>query len=90
MDIQPKLQLLSNIFSFLGAPVQAVAASGTPEPLPVTAVTAKDVHDAGKIQMEPGVVGVEEFTGEQAAAIVDEGKSSKISINNFSFGDWWT
>ena len=69
-----------------------MAASGTPEPLPAAAVTAKDIHDAGKIQMEPGVVGVEEFSGEQAAAIVDECKSSKISLDNFSFVDyhWWT
>ena len=69
---------------------ESVAASGTPEPLPVAAVTAKDIHDAGKIQIKPGVVGVEGFTGEQVAAIVDEGKSSKISLNNFSFRDWWT
>ena len=61
------------------------AAVGTPPP------------DAGEIQRDqlankPGVVSVQEFTGDEAAAIVDEHKSSKISLDNFSFVDYhgWT
>ena len=69
----------------------AASASHTPERLP----GAVGAGDAGKIQRELGVVGVEEITGEQAtaigveefmgeqaAAIVDECKSSKISLDN--------
>ena len=62
-----------------------MAAAGAPPP------------DAGKIQRdqlanEPGVVGVHEFTGNEATAIVDECKSSEISLDNFSFVDYhgWT
>ena len=53
--------------------------------------------DACKIEIpqlanEHGVVGVEEFTGEKAVAIMDEHKSSKISLDTISFVDdhGWT
>ena len=66
------ITFIKYFFPSYGAPVKVVAASGTPEPLPAAAGTAEDVCDVGKIQMELGVVGVEEFTGEQVATIVDK------------------
>ena len=53
---------------------------------------AKAEGDACKIEThqlvnEPGVVSVEEFTGEAAAVIVDKHKSSEISLDTFSFVD---
>ena len=53
-----------------------------------------DAHEIETHQLanEHGVVGVEEFTREEAAAIVDERKSSEISVDTFSFVDdhGWT
>ena len=48
-----------------------------------------DAHaiETHQLANEHGVVTVEEFTGEEAAAIVDEHKSSKISLDTFSFVD---
>ena len=85
----------------LGAPVQATVAAGAPPPLPAAVVPAKPDAEAGddahkiethQLANEPGVVSVQEFTGEEAAAIVDECKSSKISLDTFSFVDdvQWT
>ena len=88
-------------FTFLGAPDEAAAAAGSPPLLPAAVAPAEpdaqtrgDAHQIETHQLanERGVVGVEEFTGEEAAAIVDERKSSKISLDNFSFVDdhGWT
>ena len=88
-------------FSLLGVPVQAVVAAGAP-PLLMAAVVpaepdAEARGDACEIEIpqlanEPGVVSVQEFTGEEAAAIVNECKSSEISLDTFSFVDdlGWT
>ena len=80
----------------LGAPVQAAVAAGAP-PLPPAEPDAEARGDAHEIETrqpsnEPGVVGVQEFTGKEAAAIVDECESSKISLDTFSFVDdlQWT
>ena len=69
--------------------------------LPATAVPAEADGEVGgdvceiqrdQLAKEPGVVSVQEFTGEEAAVIFDECKSSKISLHTFSFVDYhgWT
>ena len=76
----------------LGASVQAAEAAGSPPPLPAAVDPAKpdaeargDTHDTVTHQLanEPGVVSGQKFTGDEAAAIVDKCKSSKISLETF-------
>ena len=88
-------------FTFLGALVQVAVVAGSPPLLPAEVVPAEadaevggDAHEIQRDQLvnEPGVVSVQEFTGEEVAAIFDECKLSKISLDTFSFADYhgWT
>ena len=52
------------------------AAAGAPPP---------DVVEIQRDQLANEPVSVHKFTGDEAAAIIDEHKSSKISLDNFSF-----
>ena len=85
----------------LGAPVKAAVVAGAPPLILTAAVPAEpdseargDAHkiETHQLANEPDVVGAQEFTGEEAAAIVDECKSSEISLDTFSLVDdlGWT